>query len=469
MRVAIADVAGNIARLSIAVWRRAGEPKSSDGWRAAEASNPERPHVVVLGGGFAGLAAVRRLRHADVDITLVDRNTYSIFQPLLYQVATATLNPGDISWFLRAVRSRQRNVRFLHGTITGINAQGQTVLLDEKKLTYDYLVVAVGATTNFFGIPGAAEHALPLYRRSQALAVRDAMFAGLEEAAASGRPRVLRVVVVGGGPTGVETAGAFAELRNLAMPTTYPELDPGLTHITLVERLPHVLASFSPRLRSYAQRALVRRGVDLRLDTAVKEVHSNGVMLDGDEFLPADMVVWASGVTVHEDVSTWGLPQGRGGRIRVDDRLRVQGMDRVFAIGDVATEDGDRALPQLAPPAIQHGAYVARAIAADQRGRTLPRFSYHDKGILATIGSKSAVAQIHHLPGMTGAPAWAVWMLVHLHSLFGQRNRLAAMVNLAARYLFFSRSHNVIVGETPQPRRADPPVTPDPRLTPATG
>ena len=301
---------------------------------------PKRPHVVVVGGGFGGIAAVRKLKRADVDVTLIDRHNYNTFSPLLYQVATASLNPGDITWFLRAIRAKQRNVRFLKGTVMAMDHDAKTLHLEGGvDVKYDQLIIAVGVTANFFGVPGAEEHAMPLYRRSQALAVRDKMFANLEDAAINGQDRDLRIIVVGGGATGVETAGAFAELRNNDMPTTYPELDTERVHITLVEMLPHVLGPFHPKLREYAKKSLDKRGVDLRLETAVKEVRADGVLVEHDgqqEFLPAGIVVWASGITAHPTVKEWSVPQGRGGRIETDEHLRVLGMSDVFAIGDVS-------------------------------------------------------------------------------------------------------------------------------------
>ena len=411
-----------------------------------------------MGGGFGGLSAVHALRRADVDVTLIDRHTYNVFQPLLYQVATATLNPGDITFFLRSVQARQSNLRFVQGTVLEMDHEARSLSLDNGAVvTYDRLVIAAGVTANFFGIPGAQEHAMPLYTRSQALAMRDAIFARLEQAAATGQERELRIVVVGGGPTGVETAGALAELRNEDLSATYPELDPRRTHITLVEMLPTVLAPFRDDLQAYTRRALERRGVDLRLGTAVKEVRDDGVVVGEDEtFLPAGIVVWASGITVHDTVSRWRVPQGRGGRIVVDDRLRVVGLDDVYAVGDIAAEEGDRALPQLAQPAIQAGRYVGRQIQARLEGRDVDSFRYRDKGTLATIGRSSAVAEIPHLPDLTGFPAWAVWTGVHVANLLGNRNRLATMVNLSARYVFWRRGHNVIVGETPTPLLRDP-------------
>jgi NADH dehydrogenase len=409
-----------------------------------------RPQVVVIGGGFGGLAAVHGLRDTDVDVTLIDRHTYNIFQPLLYQVATATLNAGDITWFLRSIRAHQHNVRFRKGTVLSIDHASRTITLDsEQEIRYDYLIIAAGVTANFFDIPGAAAESMPLYTRSQALALRDKVFAKLEEAVINGQDRDLRILVVGGGATGVETAGALAELRNNDLPITFPELNPHRTHITLVEQSPFLLAPFHPHLREYARTSLEKRGVDLRLDTSVKQVRPDGVILDDQSFVPADVVVWASGVHVHDQVARWNVPQGRGGRITVDNHLRVIGLDGVFAVGDIAVEDGNRALPQLAQPARQGGAYVAAHLSSQLTGKKTNPFKYHDKGALATIGRNSAVAQVNGLPRLTGFIAWVMWIVIHVFSLLGNRNRLATMLNLSARYLFWHRSHNAIVGETP--------------------
>jgi NADH dehydrogenase len=416
----------------------------------AQSSPTKRPHVVVVGGGFGGIAAVRKLKHADVDVTLIDRHTYNTFQPLLYQVATASLNPGDVTWFLRAIRAKQKNVRFIKGTVLTMDHVNKTIGLESGlAVSYDHLILAAGVTTNFFGVPGAEEFGMPLYKRSQALAVRDRMFAALENAVINRTDEDMRIVVVGGGATGVETAGAFAELRNNDMPTTYPELDRKRVHITLIEMAPFVLAPFHPKLRDYAKKALDKREVDLRLETTVKEVRADGVLVvkgDKEEFLPAGIVVWASGVTAHSTIQDWNIPQGRGGRIKVDSHWKVEGLDDVYAIGDIAISPV--ALPQLAQPAIQAGKHVAKLIGRAQHGKSIKDFKYTDKGTMATIGRASAIAQIKGLPRLKGFPAWFIWVALHVATLLGNRNRFATMINLTAKYIAWG-SHNAIVGETP--------------------
>lgn len=385
-----------------------------------------------------------------MDVTLIDRHTYNTFSPLLYQVATASLNPGDITWFLRAIRSRQSNVRFVKGLVEGIDHESRTLALHgDVSVPYDYLILANGVSANFFGTPGAEDYAIPLYSRSHALKVRDRMFADLEEFAINGQDADLRIVVVGAGATGVETAGAFAEFRNVDMPVTYPELDRSRIHIALIEAGPVPLAPFKPKLQRYARTSLEKRHVDQRYRTMVKEVRPDGVLLEREgkqEFLETGIVVWAAGVTAHPSVRQWNVPQGRGGRIEVDEHQQVVGLANTYAIGDISI--GPAGLPQLAQPALQGGKHVAKHIEASIIGETIKPFKYSDKGTMATIGKSSAVASITHLPDMTGFPAWIIWIVLHIATLLGNRNRMATLINLSSKYLF-SGSHNAIVGETP--------------------
>jgi NADH:ubiquinone reductase (H+-translocating) len=399
--------------------------------------------VVVIGAGFAGLSAVRVLRRADADVTLIDRNIYSTFQPLLYQVATGGLNPGDVSYPIRSF-TRKRGVRFRRGEVVHVDPEKSAVLLaDGEEFSYDYLLIAAGATTEYFGVPGAAQYGLSLYRRGDAIYLRDRLLGGLEDLA-SGRLEALSIVIVGGGPTGVEMAGTLAELRDVGMGTTYPEIDPSTMHVVLVERGSELLASFAPSLRRYTLRQLERRKVDIRLGASVSHLDSGEVTLASGEKLRADVTIWAAGVSVHD----WGLPQGRGGRVRVGEDLQVDGFEHIFAAGDVAIEDRDP-LPQLAQPAIQTGRHAGRQIARVIEGLPTEPFHYRDKGTMATIGRLSAIAELPAHIRLRGAIAWFAWLALHIVSLLGNRNRISALVNLTWRYVNWPRGSGVIVGDVP--------------------
>lgn len=416
------------------------------------ASARRRPHVAVVGGGFAGLAAIKELSKSDVDVTLIDRHTYNTFQPLLYQVATAGLNPGDVTYFLRATRMKQRNVSFRQGDVIDVDSVNNVLhFADGGAMDFDYLILASGATTNYFGTPGAEKNSMAIYTRAQALQLRDRIFTNLEHAAAASTGDDLTIVVVGAGPTGVEMAGALAELRNDAMAVVYPELDPRRTHIVLLEMGDKVLAPFAPRLREYTARSLRERGVEVRLGTAVKEVREDGVELGNGEFLKAAVIIWATGVAVPKVVGSWGLEQGRGGRLVVGEDLRVTGLEHVFACGDVSITP--EPLPQLSQPALQQGKQAAKNIASLVIGRTTDPFVYKDKGTMATIGRRAAIADIKLPKGkslkVTGSLAWLIWMFVHIQNLLANRNRLATFINLATKYLAPSRRTNPIVGDVP--------------------
>jgi NADH dehydrogenase len=410
----------------------------------------KRPRVVVVGGGFAGLSTVRELSDADVEVLLLDQDLYNTFQPLLYQVATGGLNPGDVTYALRAFAARFGNARFRRMSVTGVDADRRCVRTDTgEEIRYDYLVLCCGVTANYFGIPGAKEHARTVYTRREAIEVRDVLLSNLE-AYAQGRPEAVEpvAVIVGAGPTGVEMAGTLAELRNIALPVTYPELDLERVRVILVEMTDRVLGPFMPHLRTYTAKELRKRGVELRLGTAVKEVHSDGVVLSDGERVPSAVTIWCTGVKVDDQVAGWGLPQGRGGRIQVEPDMGVVGHPEIFAVGDVAASV-DGALPQLAQPAIQGGRHAAAQIRRLIAGQPTEPLVYKDKGTMATIGRNAAVVQLPRGVKLKGRVAWLAWVALHIVMLVGHRNRLATLANLSVRYLAWPGRLNVIVGDPP--------------------
>ncbi len=414
------------------------------------ARQPGGARVVVVGAGFGGLATVSGLRRAGARVTLVDRNIYSTFQPLLYQVATGGLNGSDVAYPVRGF-TRKYRARFRHGEVAGLDTAARQVLLaDGDKLAYDYLILATGVTAAHFGVTGAAENTLGLYTRHDAIALRDKVMARLEYLNTARPDEGLTVTVVGGGATGVELAGTLAELRNIALATAFPDIDRNRVHIRLVEMAPSALGPFDRALRDYACRQLVVRGVDVRLGIAISEVTEQQVLLADGQALDSDITVWAAGVAAPDEVAGWGLPQGRNGRILTGPDLRVEGQERIFAIGDIALIDG-QPLPQLAQPAQQMGRHAAEQITRLLGGHATAPFSYHDKGIMATIGHRSAVVQLPHRIRIRGTLAWLAWLALHLITLLGGRNRISALVNLSWRYLTWARGGGLIVGDEDPP------------------
>jgi NADH:quinone reductase (non-electrogenic) len=402
--------------------------------------------VIVVGAGFAGLAAVTELHRVGARVLLIDRNIYSTFQPLLYQVATGGLNPGDVAYPLRTL-ARRKAARFRPGELAGIDPAGRRITLtDGTVLDYDYLVLGTGVSAAYYGVTGAAEHTFGLYTRHDAVALRDHIMARLERLDAEGHGNAVNFTVVGGGATGVELAGALAELRDDA--DAFPEVDRADVHIRLVEMAPVLLAPFHPKLQRYALAELRRRGVDVHLDTKISEITGDQVILANGDKLPSDVTVWAAGVSAPAEVQAWGLPQGRGGRIEAGPDLRVAGQDRIFATGDAALIEG-QPLPQVAQPAIQTGRHAGKQVALLMAGRPTQPFHYHDKGIMATIGRRSAVVQLAHGTRLRGTLAWLAWLGLHLFYLLGGRNRLSALLNLSYRYLVWGHGGGVIVGDDP--------------------
>ena len=406
--------------------------------------------VVIIGGGFAGLHAARTLTAAGHEVMVIDRHAYTTFQPLLYQVAVGALNPGDVTYPLRrwAADDRSHLASFRRATVTGIDFAAKQVLVSRgDPIGYDKLIVCPGVGANFFGVPGAAEHTKQIYTRAQALEVRDIIFSGLELMAAERDPdKRFCAVVVGGGPTGVETAGALAEMKTQGLPVLYPEIGVDNFHVVLVEMTDRLLGPFDRRLQRYTKRALARLGVDVRLNTAVKEVFPDHVDFADGSQLACDIVIWASGVGAHSVVKDWGLPQGRGGRILVEPDQQVVGFEDVYAAGDACLCESEPQ-PQLAQPAIQQGKLVAQNILAAQDGGAQETFVYHDKGTMATIGRNAAVVQLPNGTKFTGFPAWLMWVLVHIATLLGGRNRISAMLNMGVRYLSWPKSAVGIIGD----------------------
>jgi NADH dehydrogenase len=413
----------------------------------------EMPHVVVVGAGFGGIAATDELSKEGFRVTLLDRFPYDTFQPLLYQVATGGLNPGDVAYSLRYFAARHEGARFRCAEVVGIDHDQQEVICDDGvRIGFDYLIIGNGITTNHFGIPGAAEYTMSMYTRAEALRVRDTIFGSMEIIAGRSDPNAgFTVVIVGGGPTGVEMAGQLAELKTYAMPSTYPELNPERVHVVLVEMMDHLLAPFDDSLRKYALQELIKRGVDVRLNTAISEVEADRVDFKGGSSMPVDLVIWAAGVGGDPQVRAWGLPIGRAGRIETNDDTRVIGEERIFAIGD-ASITVNHPLPQLAQPALQMGRFAARQIARLHRGLETETFKYRDKGIMATIGRGDAVLQMPNGIKLKGVLAWLGWIVLHIAYLLGGRNRVQTLFNLGSRYLGPRRSSAIVGDVLPTPK-----------------
>ncbi|MGH3248867.1 MAG: NAD(P)/FAD-dependent oxidoreductase [Trebonia sp.] len=406
-------------------------------------------HVVIIGAGFAGLSAVGRLRKAGTKVTVIDKNLYSTFQPLLYQVATGGLNPGDVAYPVGGFTGR-RHARYIRGELVAIDSTARRVrLAGGREIGYDYLILATGVSANYFGVKGADENTFGLYTRADAIVLRDHIMNGFEWLSADpDGQREFAVTVVGGGATGVELAGTLGELRNDVLRATFPDVDPARLHIRLVEMAPELLMPFHPKLRAYTKRQLADRGVDIRVKTTIREVTPDHVLLADGTSHRSDLTVWTGGVAAHHDVAAWGLPQGKGGRLLVGSDLRVQGTMTIFATGDIAL-DQDNPSPQLAQPAIQQGRHAAEQIIRLLRGEPTEAFGYHDKGTMATIGRRSAVVQLARGARITGTLAWFAWLGLHLMYLLGNRNRVATLINLSWRYIAWGHGGGVIVGDEP--------------------
>jgi len=407
------------------------------------------PRVVIVGAGFGGLWAARGLANRPVDVTLVDRNNYHTFFPLLYQVAAAELVPTDIAYPVRSIFRRARNVHVRMAEMTGLDLDGRRVLTDSGALPYDYLVLSLGSEPSFFGVPGAEEHAFPLRWMSDAVPLRHHVLTRFEAAVAAAPERrrtLLTFVVVGGGPTGVEYAGALSELVYGPVLEDFPGVERTDIRIELVEAAQRLLGGMPEELGRYARERLSRRQVSVRLGTTVEAVEKGCVRLSGGEALPTETVVWTAGVRGDPRAASWGLPVGRGGRVPVTGELCLESRPEVFVIGDLAfLEDGEGTpLPQVAQVAIQQGRRAAANIRALVAGRPPAPFKYRDPGMLAVIGRNAAVAHVFGF-AFRGLTAWLLWLGIHISWLIGFRNRALVLLNWGWNYVRYRRAIRLIL------------------------
>jgi len=417
-----------------------------------------KPRVVIVGGGFGGLAAARAMNRIDADILLIDKQNHHLFQPLLYQVATAALSPADIAWPIRRILRRQRNARVLMAEVTGIDVRNRRVICGSRSEPFDYLVLAAGATHSYFGHDEWARHAPGLKQIVDATHIRRRILMAFERAEAVDdarlRQKFLTFVVVGGGPTGVEMAGTMSELARKALAADFRRIDLRTARVILVEAGPNLLPSFPGSLGDYARRALERLGVEVRLGAAVTRCNGDGVEL-GSERLEAATVIWAAGVT-SSPVAQWlTVPADRAGRTMVDADFAVPDQDGVFVIGDAANypHATGAALPGVAPVAKQQGAYVGRLIASRISRQMAPSsFRYRDPGQLATIGRRAAVVDFGRIR-VTGWAAWWFWGIVHIYFLISARSRLLVAIQWLWSYVTFDRGARLI---TPDRAPASP-------------
>jgi len=408
-----------------------------------------RHRVVVIGAGFGGLAAAKALKDLPVDVTLVDANNFHTFQPLLYQVATAGLDADDVAFPARGIFHHQRNVDFRMERVTGIDLDHRVVHLPDGDLEYDHLVIAAGAVSAHYGVPGITEYGFELKTLADAVALRSHVLRNFEMAATNpaGVPDgLLTIVISGGGPTGVELAGGLAELISTVFRKDYPNLDVRRARIVVVEKADRLLGTFAPRLSGRAHRSLTRRGVEVVLGVGVDKVEATAVHLSDGTRIPTSTLVWTAGVEGSPLAATLGVGVGRGRRIEVNPDLSLPDHPEVFAVGDISTVGGSAGggLPGVAQVAIQGGRHAGRMIHAHLDGRPTSPFRYFDKGSMATIGRHQAVAE---LPGgirLTGVIGWLAWLGLHLLYLIGFRNRVNVLVNWGWNYLTYDRGSRIV-------------------------
>jgi NADH dehydrogenase len=410
-----------------------------------------RPHVVILGAGFGGLNAALGLRKADVDVTIIDRRNYHLFQPLLYQVATAGLSPAQIATPIRSIVGRQKNTTVLMDRVVDVDLDANEVITSHRRIGFDYLIVATGARHAYFGHDEWERVAPGLKKIDEATDIRRRLLLAFERAEVSEdaeeQRRLLTFAVIGGGPTGVEMAGAIAELAKKSIAMDFRRIDPAQARIVLVEAGPRILPSFPESLSEAAERQLVKLGVEVIKGDAVIQCSEHGVALHSGEHIEAATIVWGAGVMASAAAKWLKAESDRAGRVIVGSDLRPPGRNNIFVIGDTASvrDARGRLVPGVAPAAKQMGRHAALAIRAQINGREEPPFAYRDYGNLATIGRKAAVADFGRFH-LTGFPAWLVWSLAHIWFLIGFRNRLAVFLDWGWAYVTYDRGARIITG-----------------------
>jgi NADH dehydrogenase len=416
-----------------------------------------RPHVVILGGGFGGLYAARALARVPVRVTLCDRKNHHLFQPLLYQVATAGLNPSDIAAPIRRVLRDQKNATVELARAVAIDPAAKRVTLEDGSLDFDYLVVATGARHSYFAHPEWEAYAPGLKSVEDALEMRRRVLLAFERADRETDPEVQRAwltfVIVGGGATGVELAGALSELAHHVLKSDFRHIDPSSARILLVEGTSRLLGTYASELSENAREALTGMGVTVRLDTKVQEIDADGVAM-GDERVAAKTVLWAAGVKASPLAACLGAPLDGAGRVKVAPDLSVPGAPDIFVVGDLAAlEEHGKPVPGVAPAAMQGGAHAAKMIARRVAGKKTEPFRYNDKGSLATIGRNAAIAEIGQIR-LTGFVAWLAWLLIHIVFLIGFKNRILVLLQWAWAYAVYDRGARVITQPWTAPKAA---------------
>ena len=421
-------------------------------------TNGRRPRVLVLGGGFAGIGAAQKLKKSEADVVVVDKHDYHTFQPLLYQVATGLLEQPAVGHPIRDLFHKQDNVRIHQDRVTAIDLEARRVTFDElEPVSYDYLVLGIGAEVNFFGVEGAADHAFPLYTLADAVRLKNHVLRTWEKA--DREPSLiddgaLNIVVVGGGPTGVETAGALAELYNGVFRKDYPDVATDRAKITLVEAGPQIFPMFKEEIRTYTEEALTKRGVEVQTGEVVESITPKRVTLKSGTVLPAHTLVWGAGLQGNALVQSLGLELERGNRIGVDEELRIPSHPEAYAVGDVAAitdQKTSQVLPQLGSVALQSGEHAGKTLAERIAGKETKPFKYKDKGTMAAIGRGSAVVQMLGGKTMKGKTAQLAWATVHLALLPTNEDRSKAVVDWVGAGLTHQRSGRITVDLEEEP------------------